>query len=261
VGNTYKAQQRAFTREYFCKFEASDLRQGVLGDVTEDDALREGYSSIAAFEDAWVKIHEEPYDLTQKVWELDFRVVEVPPPYDRILEIVPKGTEENLVDLEYMLTKYPQLEAIINPVKEHTRSEAYDVLFERPKEEIDEKELNLMQDIEQASERINMSTPGFPDPDEVADDEAKIGILIGYKDPEPATPPVTPAELEKVEPMTLEEARAGEELCFARILELQNIISDAKTELLKVQKDLGTFQYYQKKSNIRKRTQIKRSYV
>lgn len=259
VGNQYKAQLKMFTKAYFCKFEATNLQRGILGDMTEDDAIREGYPNLVAFREAWAAIHEEPYNATQKVWVIDFKVTETPAPYLRVLEIVPKGTEENVADLDYMLDKYPELEMIFNPPKkEHTRSEAYDVLFEPPKEEVGADEMELQREIEQDAAAREEASWKL---DDVVNGEATLGAVVDYKKSDPEDPKVTAEDLAKVGSMTLEEARQGVEQCYARIRDLQTIQSDAETQLLKAQKDLGEYQYYLKRENIRKRQQIKRSYV
>lgn len=251
-GREYKAQERMFTSDYFAMIEVTNISEGILADMTQDDVYREGYRTEAEFKAAWAHIHEEPYNALQKVWGIDFEVTQIPPPYDQILEIVPKGTEENLVDLNYMLAKYPALEPIIMRGEAPTREESISMLASSDDEDI----------IDAVEEGLQEAGFEVVEEHQLIEEGGEISPSVAYThvEPKPSAPPVTEEDLARVEWTTIEEANAQIELCYQRIRALQNTIDDANTELIQVQKDLGKYQYFVRADQIRSRRQIHRSY-
>jgi uncharacterized protein YqfB (UPF0267 family) len=57
------------------RIELLDIRYQHLGNVTEEEAKAEGFSSLAEFIQAWTEIHGR-FDPEQPVWVLEFRLAE-----------------------------------------------------------------------------------------------------------------------------------------------------------------------------------------
>ena len=53
----------------------TEIRQEALGDITEADAVREGFGSRDAFLDYFATLHPGPVDLALPVWVVSFEVV------------------------------------------------------------------------------------------------------------------------------------------------------------------------------------------
>ena len=53
----------------------TEIREEALGDITEADAVREGFGSRDAFLDYFGTLHPGPVDLTLPVWVISFEVV------------------------------------------------------------------------------------------------------------------------------------------------------------------------------------------
>ena len=53
----------------------TEIREEALGDITEADAVREGFGSRDAFLDYFGTLHPGPVDLTLPVWVVSFEVV------------------------------------------------------------------------------------------------------------------------------------------------------------------------------------------
>ncbi|MBT6148105.1 MAG: ASCH domain-containing protein [Gemmatimonadetes bacterium] len=80
-----KTQQRrngvyAYPGEQFelehTRFELSDLRRQRLGDMTEEDAVSEGYTSLDAYKDVILSMHKGmQWDEDALVWLHEFRKV------------------------------------------------------------------------------------------------------------------------------------------------------------------------------------------
>jgi len=56
------------------RIELLDIRYQHLGNVTEEEARAEGFSSLAEFIKAWIKIHGR-FDRELPVWVLEFRLL------------------------------------------------------------------------------------------------------------------------------------------------------------------------------------------
>ena len=53
----------------------TEIREEALGDITEADAVREGFADRAAFIAYFATLHKGPIDLTLPVWAISFEVV------------------------------------------------------------------------------------------------------------------------------------------------------------------------------------------
>ena len=53
----------------------TEIREEALGDITEADAVREGFADRAAFLSYFGTLHKGPIDLTLPVWVVSFEVV------------------------------------------------------------------------------------------------------------------------------------------------------------------------------------------
>ena len=53
----------------------TEIRQEALGDITEADAVREGFANVAEFMAYFATLHPGPVDLTLPVWVVSFEVV------------------------------------------------------------------------------------------------------------------------------------------------------------------------------------------
>jgi hypothetical protein len=57
------------------RIKITEIREGALGDITEADAVREGFGSRDAFLTYFGTLHKGPIDLTLPVWVVSFEVV------------------------------------------------------------------------------------------------------------------------------------------------------------------------------------------
>jgi len=57
------------------RIRITEIRQEALGDITEADAVREGFVSRDAFLAYFGTLHKGPIDLTLPVWAISFEVV------------------------------------------------------------------------------------------------------------------------------------------------------------------------------------------
>lgn len=47
-----------------------------LGDLTEEDARREGFASLEALREAWTRLYGHPWNPDEEVWIYTFRLIE-----------------------------------------------------------------------------------------------------------------------------------------------------------------------------------------
>ena len=57
------------------RIKITEIREERLGDITEADAVREGFADRAAFMAYFGTLHKGPIDLTLPVWAISFEVV------------------------------------------------------------------------------------------------------------------------------------------------------------------------------------------
>ncbi len=74
VGGVYKAKLKMLDKKYFAKIKVTKLFKQRLGDMTEEDAIKEGYKSVMDFHEIWVKINGTWHD-NQEVDVIEFEVI------------------------------------------------------------------------------------------------------------------------------------------------------------------------------------------
>ncbi len=57
------------------RIKITEIREQALGDITEADAVREGFANVAEFMAYFGTLHKGPVDLTLPVWAISFEVV------------------------------------------------------------------------------------------------------------------------------------------------------------------------------------------
>jgi len=57
VGGIYKAKLKMLSKEYFARIKVIKLVKDRLGNITDEDCKKEGYSSKTKFIDIWVNIN------------------------------------------------------------------------------------------------------------------------------------------------------------------------------------------------------------
>jgi hypothetical protein len=55
VGSIHKAKTRLFSKDYFAFVIITDLRRERLGDITIEDAMKEGYDDLHCYIENWIK--------------------------------------------------------------------------------------------------------------------------------------------------------------------------------------------------------------
>ena len=66
VGGIYKCKLKMLSKDFFALIKVTKLYKQRLGMMSEGDALKEGYHSLDAFQDIWVRINGN--------WDNDLRV-------------------------------------------------------------------------------------------------------------------------------------------------------------------------------------------
>ena len=74
VGGIYKCKLKMLSKDYFAKIKVTKLYKQKLRDITEGDAIKEGYDCIRDFEKIWIKINGNWKD-TLEVDVIEFEVV------------------------------------------------------------------------------------------------------------------------------------------------------------------------------------------
>ncbi len=57
AGSTHKAKTVLFSKEYFALIRITDIRKERLGDISLEDVRREGYETLEAFKEEWIRIN------------------------------------------------------------------------------------------------------------------------------------------------------------------------------------------------------------
>ena len=57
IGGIYKAKLKMLSKEYFAKIRILNYTKQELGDMTDEDANKEGYTDLMAFHDKWIEIN------------------------------------------------------------------------------------------------------------------------------------------------------------------------------------------------------------
>jgi len=74
VGGIYKVKAVMLSKVYHCRIKVNFLYHQRLGAMTLEDAKKEGYDSLEAFQDIWIAINGE-YDLHLIVDVVEFELV------------------------------------------------------------------------------------------------------------------------------------------------------------------------------------------
>jgi len=78
VGGVYKAKLKMISKEYFARIKVIEYYKQELGEMTEKDAVKEGYKSIMDFHDIWIKINGAWHD-NQVVDVIEFELIKNEP--------------------------------------------------------------------------------------------------------------------------------------------------------------------------------------
>jgi len=57
AGSVHKAKTVLFSKEYFALIRITDIRKDRLGDISLEDVRREGYETLEAFKEEWIRIN------------------------------------------------------------------------------------------------------------------------------------------------------------------------------------------------------------
>lgn len=74
VGGIYKAKLKLFSKDYFAKIKVIKLYKQRLGDMTQEDYVKEGYLWQYQFIDVWKEINRD-YNPFGEVDVVEFEVV------------------------------------------------------------------------------------------------------------------------------------------------------------------------------------------
>ena len=74
VGGIYKAKLKMLSKNYFAKIKVIKLFKQRLGDMNQEDILKEGYGFNYEFMDVWNKINGI-YDPILEVYVIEFEVI------------------------------------------------------------------------------------------------------------------------------------------------------------------------------------------
>lgn len=77
IGSVHLAKTWMFSSKHFAKLLIRNAHKERLGDITEEDALKEGYNSIRDFVQDWKKVNNS-HDPDLVVWVIEFEVVHQP---------------------------------------------------------------------------------------------------------------------------------------------------------------------------------------
>jgi hypothetical protein len=75
VGQTY-AVQPGRAKKAVAYIKLTGIREEAVGDISESDAIAEGFDSREAFFATWRGIHGAKADMQQRVWVLEFELLE-----------------------------------------------------------------------------------------------------------------------------------------------------------------------------------------
>ncbi|NDJ52620.1 MAG: ASCH domain-containing protein [Chloroflexi bacterium] len=75
VGRTIAVQPHR-NQKAIGRIRILDIRKETVEDISEDDAIAEGFPSRADFLDEWRHIHGKNADLRAEVWVLEFELIE-----------------------------------------------------------------------------------------------------------------------------------------------------------------------------------------
>lgn len=94
-GGVYKAQTKAYSKEWFAKIEVVDVYLEALCDISVSSIYAEGYDDLQGFIDIWKAINGE-WNPHQEVWVIQFKVISLPEVAEIIDDPVVIGGERTL---------------------------------------------------------------------------------------------------------------------------------------------------------------------
>jgi len=74
VGKVYGVQAH-MSKDTIASIKITKVREQLLGAVTEEEARAEGFDSLAGFKASWIE-RFGPFDPTQDIWRIEFRLVD-----------------------------------------------------------------------------------------------------------------------------------------------------------------------------------------
>ena len=74
-GGIYKIRRHIFSKKHYGLIQVTNIRKEKLGDITEEDAKKEGCSSVAEFKKVWKEIYGK-WNPEQEVYVIEFKLLD-----------------------------------------------------------------------------------------------------------------------------------------------------------------------------------------
>lgn len=101
VGAVHLAKTQMLSTEYFAKIRILNVREERLGDITLEDAQKEGYSSVEEYIDIWKFINKGVWDPELIVWVIDFELFYSDLKPGNIVTLSPECAEHSIHEYEH----------------------------------------------------------------------------------------------------------------------------------------------------------------
>ncbi len=101
VGAVHLAKTQMLSTEYFAKILITGVRQERLGDITLEDAQKEGCKSVEEYIDIWKWINKGVWDPELIVWVIDFELVYSDLKPGDIVTLSPECAEHSIHEYEH----------------------------------------------------------------------------------------------------------------------------------------------------------------
>ncbi len=86
LGSTQQAKTVMISREFFALLEIMDRYEQTLGEISPGSIHAEGYNSLDQYRQVWEKINKRPWDDSEEVKVVEFRVVDIGSAYLAFVE-------------------------------------------------------------------------------------------------------------------------------------------------------------------------------